>query len=75
MIRSLVVGAARALFNLSIMFLVIACLLMYGSYRLLRAAFAKNSGQPVREAGFATMLSIVALVKAIRDQVPDGPDS
>lgn len=47
-----------------------ALLLFYGAYRLLRAATVGRGPQPVREAGFATLVAVVGLVQALKAKAP-----
>lgn len=67
MIRLLIVGAARAIFNLACLALLLALLLMYAAYRLLRSSVAKGRGQPVREAGFGVLVAVVVLARALAE--------
>jgi hypothetical protein len=69
-IRTIFVGVARLLFNAALLAFVLGGVLIYAAFRLLRAAFAKDQGRPVREAGFAAMVAIVLLVKAIKEAGP-----
>lgn len=73
MIRSLLVGAARVLFNLAVVFFALGALLLYGAYRLVRSSVAKSENRPVREAGFGALLAAVALVQALRAAAPSPP--
>jgi hypothetical protein len=66
MIRTVIVGAARMLFNAALLAFCLGLLLLYASYRLVRSTVAKSTGQPVREAGFATLMSIVVLAQAVK---------
>lgn len=80
MIRALLVGCARVIFNLATVSLLLALLLFYGAYRLVRSAWAKDPGRPVRDAGFTTLVAVVALVKAIAEQAeraapPENPSN
>lgn len=68
MIRVLVVGCARVFFNLACVSLVLALLLFYGAYRLVRSTVARDEGRPVRVAGFAALVAVVALVRAFAEQ-------
>lgn len=71
MIRTLLIGVARLLFNAAMLAFLLGVVLIYGAFRLLRAAFAKDRGQPVREASFATLISLAVLVKAVRAAMPE----
>lgn len=68
MIRALLVGMARSLFLLAAALAALSLLAGYCSFRLLRAAFAKGPGMPVRDAGFGLMLAAGALVKALEQR-------
>lgn len=68
MIRLAFLGAARVLFNAAVLAFTLGALLVYCSYRLVRATVAKDRGQPVRDAGFGTLIACVALVKALQAQ-------
>lgn len=71
MIRTLLVGVARSLFFVALLAGVVAALSLYGSFRVLRAAFARQGGPPeVRDAGFAALTALVTLGRAIRERVP-----
>lgn len=74
MIRTLIVGAARVLFNLAVVSFALGALFLYGAYRLIRSSVAKQEGRPVREAGFGTLVAVVALVQALKANVPEVSD-
>lgn len=73
MIRALLVGCARILFNLACVGFVLGLLFMYGAYRLLRSAVARDSGRPVRDAGFDFLRAGVTLARAVAEQLPVRP--
>lgn len=66
MIRTLLLGAARVLFNAAVLALALTAVLGYASYRLARSAVKNDRGQPAREAAFASLLSLVALARALK---------
>jgi hypothetical protein len=73
LIRALLLGAARALFQLGVIVLVAGGLLVYGAYRLARAGVARDPGRPVREAGFTVLVSLAGLVRALGVAPPERP--
>ena len=68
MIRTVTLGVARLLFNAAMLTLLLALVLVYASFRLVRSSVAKDRGQPVRDAGVGVLLAVVALVKAAQSQ-------
>lgn len=70
MIKAAILGASRALFNAGVIVGGFALLLLYVSYRLLRRVTAGTPAQPRREAGFAAMLALAGLLKALQVELP-----
>lgn len=71
MIRTLLVGVARSLFLVAMLAGLVAALSLYGAFRVLKSALGRQGGPPeVRDAGFAALMSLVTLARAIRDKVP-----
>lgn len=68
MITRLFQGMAKSLFLLASALAGLALLAGYCSYRLLRAAFAKQHGMPIRDAAFMAMSALLVLANAIREQ-------
>ena len=66
MIRTLILSAARAVFQLAIVTLCVAGLLFYVTYRLIRWATVKENAPAVREAGFGALIAVAGLGKAIK---------
>lgn len=66
MIRQLWFWLARFLFGAGVIVGIAAVALVYLSYRLLRKVTVGDRPVPVREAAFATLVSAVALAKAVQ---------
>lgn len=68
MIRTATLELARLLFSLAVVALAVSILLGYGSYRLLRRLTVGAPAAPVQAAAFATLTTLVVLVKAIQER-------
>ena len=68
MIRRLLVGCARILFQSALVCFVLGGLLAYAAYRLIRAGFARDHGMPVRDALFQLALAAETLRRALADR-------
>ena len=68
MIRTLLIGAARALFLAAVFVAGLAVVLAYCSWRLVRATVAKDRTMPVRDAGFGMLVAAAALARAVKAQ-------
>ena len=73
MIRLLLVGCARLLFQTAVVALLVGGLLLYASYRLVRSSVARDRGQPTQAAAFAVLVSLAGLARAVRDRLPEAP--
>lgn len=70
MIRTILFGMARVMFAASLVLFGAAALMLYATYRILRAATIGNRPSTKREAAFALMQSIVAFGGAVRSSMP-----
>lgn len=61
-------GAARAVFQLGVVLLIVAGLLIYVAARLVRSALAREPAAPAPEAAFRVLVAGTALVQALRLQ-------
>lgn len=66
MIRTLTVGTARLLFGASLLALLVAAGLALLAYRLVRGLVAGEKPRPVADAGFAALVAVTALAKAVK---------
>ena len=70
MIRRLLVGSARALFQLAAVCLVLAGLLGYAAYRLARRAWVDEPTRPLNEALFALVLAADGVRRSLGVRLP-----
>ena len=65
MIRTAAFGMARSLFAVGVFFLFAAAVTMYGAYRLVRFVSVGAPRMPRRAAGFAVLVALVELGRAL----------
>lgn len=77
MIRAAVYALARLLFSLSVIAALVAVLLGYGAYRLLRRLTVGDPARPVEAAAFNLLMAGAVLARAVAEKGPvrDAPDS
>lgn len=68
MVRLLLVGSARLVFNAAMLAFLLGLVLVYCSYRLVRGSLVPGRGMPAREAGFRVLIALVELARALREQ-------
>lgn len=68
MIRQAAFGVGRLLFGASLLLLLAAAGVAYVAYRAVRFATVGSKPQPVRDAGFAVLLSVAELARTIQHE-------
>jgi hypothetical protein len=76
MIRALFVGMARVAFGLAVTAFVVAGVLVWFSFRMIRRAFrAEDAPADTRTALFGLLVAVVALARTLNIQPPGAYDA